>query len=74
MKKIVMLLFVSLLFITSGCASIEQQKTLGANDRLDEGFRVLGIKGARSLEGPLSDMLVPDDVPKSRTLSNIMYE
>ncbi|UOE92229.1 YhcN/YlaJ family sporulation lipoprotein [Alkalihalobacillus sp. LMS39] len=55
-----------ILVMTSGCV-IEQQQPLGTNNNRDEGFSGYGTNEARELEGPLSDMMVPDWAPKGRT-------
>ncbi len=40
---------------------------MGANPNRNEGFSGYGVTHARNLEGPLSDMMVPDDAPKGLT-------
>lgn len=65
-SKLWFILLVSMILMISGCASLEPQQKLGATNNQEDGFRILGTNRARSLEGPLSDLLVPDDAPKTR--------
>lgn len=62
MKK-VFFLFFSITLLT-GCFVVEQN--LGASDSREEGFSGYGTARVRNLEGPLSDMMVPDGTPKGR--------
>ncbi|MDV2884418.1 hypothetical protein BTR22_05880 [Alkalihalophilus pseudofirmus] len=64
MKRIVVTML--FLIIMSGC-SIEQKATLGANSHRDQGYSGYGVERARSFEGPLMDMMVPDAAPKGLT-------
>ncbi|WP_026671852.1 YhcN/YlaJ family sporulation lipoprotein [Alkalihalobacterium bogoriense] len=67
MKKLTIFSVLFLLIITSSGCVIEQKQPLGTNNNRDEGFSGLGTNEARELEGPLSDMMVPDWAPKGRT-------
>ncbi len=53
----------------SGC-SIEQNLEHGANSDRTEGFSGYGTMRVRYMEGPLSDMMVPDNVPMGRADSS----
>ncbi|MDE5411837.1 YhcN/YlaJ family sporulation lipoprotein [Alkalihalobacterium chitinilyticum] len=69
MKKLtsVIVMLMLLLAMFSGCGVVEQKHPMGANHFREEGFSGFGTNRARNHEGPLSDMMVPDGVPKGRT-------
>jgi hypothetical protein len=50
-------------FLLTGC-TVPQKTEMGANSNRDEGFSGYGVNQARQLEGPLSDLMVPDQSPK----------
>ncbi|WP_216829172.1 YhcN/YlaJ family sporulation lipoprotein [Alkalihalobacterium elongatum] len=68
MKKLTSVIVMLMLMITmfSGCGVVEQKQPMGANNFRDEGFSGFGTNRARNHEGPLSDMMIPDGVPKGR--------
>lgn len=68
MKKGIVLFISFFVFFLQGCASYNDEAVHGANSDRLEGFRTFTMKGARSLEGPITDMLVPDDSPKALTV------
>ncbi|KMK76381.1 YhcN/YlaJ family sporulation lipoprotein [Alkalihalobacillus pseudalcaliphilus] len=61
------------MLITSGCVT-EQQKPLGAKSNPQNTFSGVGIQEVRSHEGPISDMLVPDDTVLQLTEKKSPYE
>lgn len=63
---IFMILFITCILTVTGC-TVEQKKQMGANSNLDEGFSGYGTLRARDLEGPLTDMSIPDETVKGRT-------
>ncbi|WP_158211609.1 YhcN/YlaJ family sporulation lipoprotein [Alkalihalobacterium alkalinitrilicum] len=69
MKKrtLVIVMLLLILTIVSGCGVVEQKHPMGANHFRDEGFSGFGTHRVRHLEGPVSDMMVPDGTPKGRT-------
>ncbi|WP_209122665.1 YhcN/YlaJ family sporulation lipoprotein [Alkalihalobacillus sp. BA299] len=69
MKRLLsfIVLFLTILAMFSGCGVVEQKHPMGANHYRDEGFSGYGTERARYLEGPASDMMVPDSAPKGRT-------
>ena len=65
MKRMI-IISISMMLLASGCASLEQQSILGANGNKEEGFSGFGANRAKYLEGPLTDMMVPDSTPMGR--------
>ncbi|MFC0470204.1 YhcN/YlaJ family sporulation lipoprotein [Halalkalibacter kiskunsagensis] len=63
--KYVGYLLIGILILT-GC-TLPQKEEMGANTNRNEGFSGFGVAQARNLEGPLSDLMVPDDAPKGLT-------
>ncbi|MFC0559975.1 YhcN/YlaJ family sporulation lipoprotein [Halalkalibacter alkalisediminis] len=55
-------LLVAALLLT-GC-TVPQQADMGANSNRTEGFNGYGVNQTRQMEGPLSDLMVPDHAPK----------
>ncbi|WP_170885533.1 YhcN/YlaJ family sporulation lipoprotein [Bacillus alkalicellulosilyticus] len=53
------------IILLSGCV-VDQQQKFGANSNREEGYSGFGTDRVRSMEGPLSDMMVPDAAPKGR--------
>lgn len=66
LKNVLFLIFILFGLIVSGC-TVEQKQPMGANENVDEGFSGFGTMRARELEGPLSDMMVPDERVKGRS-------
>ena len=64
MKCMNYLLMTTLLL--TGC-TIPQKAEMGANPDRDQGYSGYGVAQTRQLEGPLSDLMVPDDAPKGLT-------
>lgn len=60
------IIFIVCMFLLTGC-TIEQKEPMGANSNLDEGFNGYGTLRMRELEGPLTDMSIPDETVKGRT-------
>ncbi|WP_227936276.1 YhcN/YlaJ family sporulation lipoprotein [Alkalihalobacillus deserti] len=58
-------LLIAVIFLT-GC-TIPQQEDMGANSDRNEGFSGYGVNQMRELEGPLSDLMVPDEAPNGLT-------
>lgn len=66
MKNVLVLILFVYGLVLTGC-TVEQKKPMGANPNLDEGFAGFGTMRAKELEGPLSDMMVPDEIVKGRS-------
>ncbi|WP_332630245.1 YhcN/YlaJ family sporulation lipoprotein [Halalkalibacter flavus] len=52
--------------LLTGC-TIPQEAEMGASPDRNEGFNGYGVQQVRALEGPISDMMVPDQSPKGLT-------
>ncbi|MDT8859924.1 YhcN/YlaJ family sporulation lipoprotein [Alkalihalobacillus sp. MEB130] len=63
--KSVTYLFIAAAVLT-GC-TIPQQADMGASPDRNEAFNGYGVNHVRGLEGPLSDLMVPDQSPKGLT-------
>ncbi|ARK30396.1 YhcN/YlaJ family sporulation lipoprotein [Halalkalibacter krulwichiae] len=59
-------IFLILAMMLAGC-TIPQQAEMGANSNREEGFNGYGVAQTRQFEGPLSDLMVPDNAPKGLT-------
>ncbi len=46
---------------------MDQKQTMGANAERSQGFSGYGVERVRDLEGPLTDLMVPDRAPKGIT-------
>ncbi|MBU8907352.1 YhcN/YlaJ family sporulation lipoprotein [Desertibacillus haloalkaliphilus] len=63
------LILLSFIVFLGGCV-VPQDEEMGANADRTQGFSGYGTDNVRGMEGPLSDMMVPDQDPKGLT-SNV---
>ncbi|TWI58951.1 sporulation lipoprotein YhcN/YlaJ [Halalkalibacter nanhaiisediminis] len=55
-----------MMILMSGC-QVDQKQTMGANSNRSQGFSGYGVDNVRQMEGPLSDMMIPDQAPSGLT-------
>ncbi|WP_413380644.1 YhcN/YlaJ family sporulation lipoprotein [Alkalihalobacillus sp. 1P02AB] len=73
MRATILMMSILLLIVLTGCV-LEQQRPLGAKSDPDLTFSGLGTNEMRSHEGPITDMLVPDDTVLGLTKDKVPYQ